>query len=79
MQDKIEYENFIVNAGVRLDYFDARAQVPADPEDPNIFNPFKKINRFHLELSVGWLLVHDAMVAATWALVAVHLLAVAYY
>ena len=46
VQDKIEYENFIVNAGVRLDYFDSRAQVPADPEDPNIFNPFKKINRF---------------------------------
>ena len=46
VQDKIEYENFIVNAGLRLDYFDARAQVPADPEDPNIFNPFKKINRF---------------------------------
>lgn len=45
-QDKIEYENFIVNAGVRFDYFDARARVPSDPGDPNIYNPFKKINRF---------------------------------
>jgi len=46
LQDKIEYESFIVNAGIRMDYFDARAQVPADPSDPNIFNPFKKVNRF---------------------------------
>ena len=47
IQDKIEYENFIVNAGVRLDYFDARADVPADPEDPNIYGPLKKINLFN--------------------------------
>lgn len=46
IQDKIEYENFIVNAGLRVDYFDARAEVPADPEDPNIFAPLKKINIF---------------------------------
>ena len=46
VQDKIEYESFIVNAGLRLDYFDSRAQVPADPDDPNIYNPFKKINLF---------------------------------
>ena len=47
IQDKIEFENFIVNAGLRFDYFDSRSRVPADPEDPNIFNPFKKINRFN--------------------------------
>lgn len=47
VQDKIEYENFIVNAGLRLDYFNARAQVPADPADPNIYNPFKKTNIYH--------------------------------
>lgn len=46
IQDKIEFQSFIVNAGLRFDYFDARAQVPTDPEDPNIFNPFKKTNRF---------------------------------
>lgn len=46
LQDKIEYESFIVNAGLRLDFFDSRAQVPADPEDPNIYNPFKKVNLF---------------------------------
>jgi hypothetical protein len=45
-QDKVEFDNFIVNAGLRLDYFDARAQTPADPSDPNIFNPLKLTNRF---------------------------------
>ncbi|MFQ5568059.1 MAG: TonB-dependent receptor domain-containing protein [Rhodothermales bacterium] len=46
LQDKIEFETFIVNVGLRLDYFDSRAQIPADPEDPNILSPFKKINIF---------------------------------
>ncbi len=46
IQDKIEFESFIVNAGIRLDYFDSRGQLPADPGDPNIFNPLTKINRF---------------------------------
>jgi outer membrane receptor protein involved in Fe transport len=47
LQDKIEMESFIVNAGVRFDYFDARGRVPADPTDPNIFNPFKKVNIYN--------------------------------
>lgn len=47
VQDKMEYESFIVNAGLRLDYFDPRARVPVDEEDPNIYNPFKLANRFH--------------------------------
>lgn len=47
LQDKMEFENFIVNVGLRLDYFDSRARVPADPSDPNIYNPFKKIHLFH--------------------------------
>lgn len=47
LQDKIELESFIVNAGVRFDYFDARGRTPADPTDPNIFNPFKKINIYN--------------------------------
>ncbi|MEZ4702121.1 MAG: TonB-dependent receptor [Rhodothermales bacterium] len=46
IQDKLEFDSFIVNAGLRVDYFDSRAQLPADSEDPNIFNPLKKINRF---------------------------------
>ena len=46
VQDKIEFESFIVNAGIRLDYFDSRGRLPADPSDPNIFNPLNKLNQF---------------------------------
>ena len=47
IQDKAEYDDFIVNAGLRFDYFDPRAQVPVDPSDPNIFNPLKPINIYN--------------------------------
>lgn len=46
IQDKIEYENFIVNAGLRFDYFDSHGRIPTDPEDPNIYNPFKTENQY---------------------------------
>ena len=41
IQDKIEYESLIINLGLRYDYFDANGKIPNDPEDPNIYNPFK--------------------------------------
>lgn len=41
IQDKIEYESLIINLGLRYDYFDANGKIPADSEDPNIYNPFK--------------------------------------
>jgi outer membrane receptor for ferrienterochelin and colicin len=44
IQDKIEYESLIINLGLRYDYFDANGNMPADPEDPNIYNPFKLNN-----------------------------------
>ncbi len=44
LQDKIEYESFIINIGIRFDLFDARGKVPRDLEDPNIYNPFKLQN-----------------------------------
>ena len=34
VQDKIEIDNLIVNAGLRFDYFDANARVPTDLRDP---------------------------------------------
>jgi hypothetical protein len=37
------------------------------------------LNLYHLELSVGWLLAHDALVIGTGVLVALHLLSVAYF
>jgi hypothetical protein len=41
VQDKVEYNHIILNAGLRYDYFDANSVVPKDPEDPNIYAPFK--------------------------------------
>jgi hypothetical protein len=40
-QDKLEFKDIILNVGLRFDYFDANSYVPADPNDPNIYNPFK--------------------------------------
>ncbi|MFQ5584077.1 MAG: carboxypeptidase-like regulatory domain-containing protein, partial [Calditrichia bacterium] len=41
VQDKIEYESLIINIGLRFDLFDPNGQIPADPQDPNVYNPFK--------------------------------------
>ena len=46
VQDKAEYDSFVVNAGLRFDFFDSDGELPRDPEDPNVFNPQKPINRF---------------------------------
>ena len=47
VQDKAEYDQFVINAGLRLDYFDSDGEVPADPQDPNVFNPLRRINQFN--------------------------------
>jgi len=58
IQDKLEFKDFILNIGVRLDYFDPRGYVlndehpdPNDPmhytytvDDPNIYSPIKPDN-----------------------------------
>lgn len=46
IQDKIEYENLIINVGVRFDYFDPNTRVPADLEDPDILFPTKQENQY---------------------------------
>ncbi len=40
LQDKMEFDQLIVNIGLRLDYFDPDYIIPVDPADPDIFNPF---------------------------------------
>ena len=47
VQDKAEYDQFVINAGLRFDYFDSDGVVPADPQDPNVFNPQRRINQFN--------------------------------
>lgn len=39
LQDKMEYDDFIVNVGLRFDWFDSDGQKPADPMDPSIDSP----------------------------------------
>jgi outer membrane receptor protein involved in Fe transport len=35
VQDKVEVQDFILNAGIRFDYFDARTYIPTNFEDPS--------------------------------------------
>jgi len=41
VQDKIEFEELIINFGVRFDYFDSGGRILTDPKDPQIYDPFK--------------------------------------
>ena len=41
IQDKIEFDELIINLGVRFDYFDSGGRILADPRDPQIYSPFK--------------------------------------
>ncbi len=45
IQDKMEFDNIVVNAGVRLDYFMPDGLVLADPSDPNIYDPLRPENQ----------------------------------
>lgn len=47
LQDKMEFKNFIVNVGVRMDYFEPDGVVLSDETDPTIYNPIKPQNRYH--------------------------------
>jgi outer membrane receptor for ferrienterochelin and colicin len=47
IQDKIEFDEFIINAGFRFDYFDPKGKILADESDPSIFNPIKAENRYY--------------------------------
>lgn len=40
LQDKIEFDNFIINVGLRYDYFDPRTDMPADPRNPELIPLF---------------------------------------
>ncbi len=46
-QTKLEFKNLIVNAGLRVDYFDSDGHVPADPRDPYIYNPLKPDHKYY--------------------------------
>ena len=41
IQDKIEFDQVIINVGLRFDYFDANGKVLVDVTDPNIYAPLR--------------------------------------
>jgi len=41
IQDKVEFDELIINLGLRWDYFDPDGKILADPMDPQIYDPFK--------------------------------------
>ncbi len=46
VQDKIEFDNLIINVGLRFDYFDPNSRVVSDLEDPDITSPTKQENQY---------------------------------
>ena len=46
IQDKMEFEDIIINLGVRIDHFRPDGVVLSDPSDPDIYNPIRPINRY---------------------------------
>ncbi|NOZ03864.1 MAG: TonB-dependent receptor [FCB group bacterium] len=46
VQDKIEYDDLIMNIGVRYDYFEPDWRTLSDPSDPNYRQPIKPINQY---------------------------------
>lgn len=47
IQDKMEFEDIIVNIGVRIDHFRPDGVVLSDPTDPDIYVPLNPQNRYH--------------------------------
>ncbi len=47
IQDKMEFSEIIINAGIRVDYFNPDGVILADPSDPEIYDPIKPGNRYH--------------------------------
>lgn len=47
IQDKIEFDELIINGGFRIDYFDPKGRILADPSDPSIYSPIRPTNRYH--------------------------------
>ncbi len=47
LQDKMEFNNMIVNVGLRMDYFEPDGFILNDESDPSIYNPIRPENRYH--------------------------------
>ncbi len=50
IQDKIEFQDMIINVGLRFDYFNSHGKVPKDMMDPNIYFPLRPgLNKIPLD------------------------------
>jgi len=47
IQDKMEFNELIINIGIRFDYFEPDGVILADPSDPEIYEPIRPENRYH--------------------------------
>jgi hypothetical protein len=47
LQDKMEFNDIIVNIGFRVDHFRPDGVVLSDPSDPDIYVPLRPENRYH--------------------------------
>ena len=58
IQDKIELPKLVINIGLRFDWFNPNAYVPADPSDPDPYNPRRPYYRdsltFDQRQNVWW-------------------------
>jgi len=56
IQDKLEFTDFILNVGIRFDYFEPDGRVLNDESDPNIFSPIKteNVNKTLAERQAYW-------------------------
>lgn len=47
IQDKIEFNELIINVGFRIDYFNPKGRILSDPTDPSINNPIRPENIYN--------------------------------
>ncbi len=47
LQDKIEFNELIINVGMRIDYFNPKGKILSDPTDPSINNPIRPENIYN--------------------------------
>lgn len=52
-QDKVEYNDLVLNLGLRYDLFNVASHTPADPEDLSFTAPMKPIHLYHDENGDG--------------------------
>ena len=54
IQDKIEFDEIIINAGLRYDYFNPNGRVLSDPTDPFIYDPIKPEHIYDCSIYDGY-------------------------